>query len=1239
MNKVSNSLKAAGCFLLAAALTAGSLPLSVLASDGADASTIRISSLADWKELVADCHEDSWSVGKTVVLMTDISLIEEGEADQDSSEDDSVDLSDATLSLASFGGVLDGQGHTIRTGNIKEAGSTLGLIRTVESAGVVRNLDVTGTVAPSGAQEKVGGIAGVNKGTLENVGFTGIVEGDSSVGAIAGVNEGTIRDAHTGGTVTGTTHTGGIAGKNDGTITSSTNGADVNTSYKDTALTEQEIENKLESIERTGRLNAAENATVRTNTGGVAGFSDGVISNCRNRGTVGYEKVGYNTGGIAGCSSGFIRDCANRGAVLGRKDVGGIVGQQEPQLNLTFDNSSVDSVQTEVTKLRSLLKDASENTSDFSASVRDYMNGIKTNADAAGDSLSTISGEVSADISDAESKINAAGDAAKSALTTASTAVSEIGQYGDTVRAEVEKLGADLTNLMASASLTDEEKASVQSSYNELKNLSDQIAAAKGTLNEVLGNTALSDEEKTQQIKNTVDSLSQSISDISSQNNAILEILQNADASSEDKAAAAETVQSIKTQMETLASARNSLNTYLSAIITAAQNGEDPSAIQEQLQSALSEAEVLKDGLSSLKTSSDTLKGQLSALAPSLSAEDIAAMNTAVQSIGETLSALPDKAQSLADTISGAADDYEQIASHLDQLSEGVQSLSDIGNSIEAVTSSAQTLADLLKAKLNDTGTVASDAEGLAEAAANVPDLSSALSGILNSAASLDLSLDGPSDTLKTAENDLYSSLSGISDQLSGLDGALAEESGQAAATISAVSDQFDTVIDALMHAVNEAQTSATTAPTYEDISDQDVDAARNGRTTNCENAGAVSADLNVGGIVGTMAVEYDLDPEADIKKTGNSSINYVFKAKDIVDHCKNEGTVTAGNNDAGGVAGRIEIGLIDHGENYALIKGADYTGGVAGYSTGDIRSSYEKSVVSGAKYVGGIAGYASDLTDNLAMTEVRAEGQYRGALAGTVADLTDGSVSGNRYLSDNTYGIDGVSRKGIAESISYEELSALKDLPEEFQKMKLNFIADGVTVRVLSVSYGSHVSADDIPDVPEKKGYVASWDRTDFSSVTFDGDINAVYTRKSVVISGEEQRDGGASVVLADGRFTEGQTLTVTKEATEGAETERWKVTLPDDGEKTHTIRYLAPDSRTDRTRIWLIKEDGSREIVATKESGRYMTFEASGSTVTFAAKTREGLSPFLYAGAGAAAVVLAVIAAALRKRKHGGK
>lgn len=61
-----------------------------------------------------------------------------------------------------------------------------------------------------------------------------------------------------------------------------------------------------------------------------------------------------------------------------------------------------------------------------------------------------------------------------------------------------------------------------------------------------------------------------------------------------------------------------------------------------------------------------------------------------------------------------------------------------------------------------------------------------------------------------------------------------------------------------------------------------------------------------------------------------------------------------------------------------------------------------------------------------------------------------------------------------------------------------VTFVADGVTVATVDVAYGTGISESDIPAVPEKDGFVGTWDMTanDLTSLTADVTVTAVYAR-----------------------------------------------------------------------------------------------------------------------------------------------
>lgn len=290
------------------------LSLSVPAAY-ADGEVLHISTAEELSELAVNCAEDDYSVDLEVVLDADI------------------DLKDVEFyPIPSFSGVFDGAGHSILNMKTATNGSHQGFFRYVQEGGIVKNLRVEGSITPEGSKNQLGGIAGVNRGTIENCSFKGFVKGLTNVGGIAGENYGNINNCMSEGTAEGKRSTGGIAGKNEGSISGCTGNVRVNTSISQEKKELEEL--SLADITNLDLKNANDEDTV-TDSGGIAGYSTGYIGECINEGTIGYKHYGYNVGGIAGRQCGYIFACENRGVILGRKDVGGIVGQMEPFMILT----------------------------------------------------------------------------------------------------------------------------------------------------------------------------------------------------------------------------------------------------------------------------------------------------------------------------------------------------------------------------------------------------------------------------------------------------------------------------------------------------------------------------------------------------------------------------------------------------------------------------------------------------------------------------------------------------------------------------------------------------------------------------------------------------------------------------------------------------------------------------------------------------------------------------------------
>lgn len=873
---------------LAAALLAALMLLACLPVTQADAAgnTIHISSEAELRDLAASCALDTWSRDKNVVLDSDLTLADP-----------------SFLPIPTFGGSFDGQGHTIHNVSITDSLSPAGLFGVVQAGGSVRSLHVVGTVAPSGDDRSVGGIAGENNGAIEKCSFTGTVSGQVYVGGIAGHTgtSGSILACETRGAVIGDSMTGGITGYNEGLLADCTNSACVNVESTDPRLDLEDLDLTLTpDLSKLGQANTGASAA---DTGGIAGYSAGTLSDCVNHGTVGYQHIGYNTGGVVGRSCGQLLRCRNDGAIAGRKDVGGVVGQIEPYIQMDASPTYLSELNRQLYELKSLTDQAANDAQD-----------------GAGD----VSGRL------------------------------------------------------------------------------------------------------------------------------------------------------------------NDMNDYLKDALS---DPQDPLA--------------------------------------------------AITGFGSRLKDLNNSASGSVDT---AADDLRDINSKFNEVSNTVL------------------------------------------------------------------------------------------------------------AAISAASDPASVISDG---------------------SQGNIDKITLGKTSACTNSGAVSGDVNTGGIAGSIAIEYELDPEDDVSADLDGEYRRQYEYRAVVQQCANTGAVSAKRSNTGGIAGRMDLGLIISCESYGSVESdsGSCVGGIAGLTAATVRSSYAKCTLSGKKYVGGIVGSgvaeksdgsASTVTGCWSLVDITGCQQYEGAVSG--ADT--GTFTDNYFVSDTLAGINRQSFAGRAEPVSFDTLAAAEGMPGGMTTFTLSFVSDGKVLTSRTFSYGASFDSSVYPPLPEKDGIYAHWDRTDLHGLHLDTVVTAVYDALLPTLSSEQTREDGRPIILAGGDFNDGDTmaataLTLTPEEFHAADgsfadraanwfsylkdgqlppltvnrrvAEQWRVSLPDDGQETHTLRYL-PSQDASHLRLYVNDGDGW-QAVSCDTVGSYLSFTAGGASPEFAVVTTASV---WWPLAAAIAVCVAIVLAVLLGRRH---
>lgn len=327
------------------------MPINVSAEDSLN--VIEISRVNELIEFANKCKYDSYSKDKIVKLTADIDV-----------------LGSDFKGISYFAGTFDGGSHIISGFNVDYKGSDFGFFRYIAESGFITNLNISGSINVTGSQKNIGGIAGVNKGVINESSFSGKVNASTATGAIAGYNHenAKIVSCTSDADILATNQTGGIAGVNDGLISSCTSKSRVNTQELDTTLDIGGVD--------VGTLNLTQNVIDRNDMGGIAGESTGIISDCVNYGKIGFAHTGYNVGGIAGKQSGKVITCSNEGEIYGRKDVGGIVGQAEPDIESEYLNDRVDDVQSSIDIINSTLNNMSSSMNNASSDVKSYTENI-----------------------------------------------------------------------------------------------------------------------------------------------------------------------------------------------------------------------------------------------------------------------------------------------------------------------------------------------------------------------------------------------------------------------------------------------------------------------------------------------------------------------------------------------------------------------------------------------------------------------------------------------------------------------------------------------------------------------------------------------------------------------------------------------------------------------------------------------------------------------------------------------
>lgn len=490
-------------------------------------------------------------------------------------------------------------------------------------------------------------------------------------------------------------------------------------------------------------------------------------------------------------------------------------------------------------------------------------------------------------------------------------------------------------------------------------------------------------------------------------------------------------------------------------------------------------------------------------------------------------------------------------------------------------------------------------------------------------------------DTVLAAQNALSGSLSGMTNSLQSMVSTTESAIANLNSNINALSDKMNQISQTVNGASEHLNASIS------DVSDADTAELLTGKVDSCRNYGNILADMNAGGIAGAMALENDFDPEDDLEFSGEISLNFEGELRCVILDCESRATVTVKKQNGGGIVGRMALGLVKNCVSTGNLngEGSSFAGGIAGQSKGYIRNCGANMILTAGTNVGGIAGSGAVVSDCRSMVMLEGGTEKLGAVLGSAeeTDVAD-PIAGNYYLSmaEDMGAIDGISYAGKAEPMKHRDFMALEGLSTLFRTVNVYFVfADG-TVQTVPLEAGSSLTAQQIPEVPEKAGYTGAWDGIEeqrVSKIYFDMTFEARYTPLTQTLESDTFRDNGKPVLLAQGAFRPEQTLTVSKIevypvlAEEQSLLESWEFTISEGG-VAQKLRYSVPEgSNTEEMVLFVRTAAGQWEQTAFAVVDSCLVFDVAADNDAFCLVQQPADRSWMYWAVGGTVLVLGVV------------
>lgn len=445
-----------------------------------------------------------------------------------------------------------------------------------------------------------------------------------------------------------------------------------------------------------------------------------------------------------------------------------------------------------------------------------------------------------------------------------------------------------------------------------------------------------------------------------------------------------------------------------------------------------------------------------------------------------------------------------------------------------------------------------------------------------------------------------------------------------------------------------------------------------------CINNGTVDGTESTGGVVGCVGFESIVRSGENFTLPDGTKVNSASVLKAVIDSCISFGNVTAESKYAGGICGKSDIGDIKNSltTGEITVNDGSYSGGTAGYTSGNIDNCIAINDVDGNDHIGGIAGSAKNINTSYSLPRLDGKKDDAGAIVGFV----DGDVTGCYFIDEGLSGISGMNLEGRAEAVKPDDMTTSdgsfpsrmplldngnfymadgdKFLPQikslaqndaesigailqskstELSRFHFNVIFKDKDkeLKSMTVDYGTVLNDSDIPKLTADGSEVPMWDKDVKSPIIRHTTFSAEYNKATTTISSGEE----PPLMLAESVFADNTTLSLKEEDVDHVfdgykNGKAYSFTLSKDA--YDVIKVHIRDDKKKAAKI-AVQIDGKWSMVDCTIDGSYAVFEtAKPCKYVLLYKKISPIVPIAICG-GVAVLMMAAFVVLRRIKKHG--